>query len=63
MRLDRLRNADLNLSICFVILAEEKNVTRAAMRLRLAQSALSRFLQRLRMLSKDELLVRANGQP
>jgi len=31
MRLDRLRDADLNLLICFVILAEEKNVTRAAM--------------------------------
>jgi DNA-binding transcriptional LysR family regulator len=61
MRLEQLRNADLNLLVYFVVLVEEKNVTRAAKRLRLTQSALSRVLQRLRSLFQDELLVRVNG--
>jgi len=61
MRLDQLRNADLNLLIYFVVLVEEKNVSRAAKRLRLTQSALSRVLQRLRTLFQDDLLVRSHG--
>ena len=61
VRLEQLRNADLNLLVYFVVLVEEKNLTRAAKRLRLTQSALSRVLQRLRSLLQDELLVRVNG--
>jgi DNA-binding transcriptional LysR family regulator len=61
VRLEQLRNADLNLLVYFVVLVEEKNVTRAAKRLRLTQSALSRVLQRLRSLFQDDLLVRVNG--
>ena len=61
IRLDQLRNADLNLLVYFVVLVEEKSVSRAAKRLRLTQSALSRVLQRLRGLFQDDLLVRVNG--
>jgi DNA-binding transcriptional LysR family regulator len=61
VRLEQLRNADLNLLVYFVALVEEKNVTKAAKRLRLTQSALSRVLQRLRSLFEDELLVRVHG--
>ena len=61
IRLDRLRNADLNLLIYFVVLAEEKSVSRAAARLRLTQSALSRVLQRLRSQFRDDLLIRISG--
>jgi DNA-binding transcriptional LysR family regulator len=62
IRLDQLRNADLNLLVYFVVLVEEKSVSRAAKRLRLTQSALSRVLQRLRALFQDDLLVRVDGK-
>lgn len=61
VRLEQLRNANLNLLVYFVVLVEEKNVTRAAKRLRLTQSALSRVLQRLRDLFQDDLLVRVGS--
>ena len=61
IRLEQLRNAGLNLLVYFVVLVEEKSVSRAAKRLRLTQSALSRVLQRLRSLFQDDLLVRVNG--
>ena len=61
LQLDKLRNADLNLLTYFVVIVEEKNVSRAAKRLRLTQSALSRVLRRLRILFQDELLIRVNG--
>jgi DNA-binding transcriptional LysR family regulator len=56
--IEKLRQADLNLLVYFVVLVEEKSVSRAAARLRLTQPALSRALQRLRELFQDELLVR-----
>ncbi len=58
MRLERLRQADLNLLVYFVVLVEERSVSRAAARLRLTQPAISRALQRLRSMFNDELLVR-----
>jgi DNA-binding transcriptional LysR family regulator len=61
VRLDQLRNADLNLLVYFAVLVEEKSITRAARRLRLTQSALSRVLRRARELFGDELLVRVNN--
>lgn len=61
VRLDQLRNADLNLLVYFAVLVEERSITRAAKRLRLTQSALSRVLRRVRELFGDDLLVRMNN--
>jgi DNA-binding transcriptional LysR family regulator len=58
MRITHLRQADLNLLIVFAVLAEERNVSRAAERLLLSQSAVSRASQRLRDMFHDDLLVR-----
>jgi DNA-binding transcriptional LysR family regulator len=58
MRLTQLRQADLNLFVVFVVLAEERSVSRAATRLLLSQPAVSRALQRLRVTFNDELLLR-----
>ena len=57
----QLRQADLNLLIVFTVLAEERNVSRAAVRLGLTQPAMSRAMQRTREMFKDDLLVRSNG--
>lgn len=62
MRLEKLRQADLNLLITFAAIAEEKSITAAASRLLLSQPAVSRALQRARAMFQDELLVRSpNG--
>lgn len=60
MRITQLRQADLNLLIVFTVLAEERNVTRAATRLFLSQPAVSRALQRLRDMFRDDLLIRTS---
>jgi LysR family transcriptional regulator, nod-box dependent transcriptional activator len=54
----QLRNVDLNLLIPLKALLHERNVTRAAERIHLSQSAMSRTLDRLRSELGDELLVR-----
>jgi DNA-binding transcriptional LysR family regulator len=59
MRLEKLRQVDLNLLITFAAIAEEKSVTAAASRLLLSQPAVSRALQRARSLFQDDLLVRS----
>ena len=59
MRLEKLRQVDLNLLIFFAVIAEEKSVTRAASRLLLSQPAVSRALQRARATLQDDLLVRS----
>jgi DNA-binding transcriptional LysR family regulator len=59
MRLEKLRQVDLNLLITFAAIAEEKSVTAAASRLLLSQPAVSRALQRARMMFQDDLLVRS----
>src|SRR5712664_1347965 len=61
MRVTQLRQADLNLLIVFTVLAEERNVTRAAARLLLSQPAVSRALQRLRDMFHDDLLIRTSN--
>jgi DNA-binding transcriptional LysR family regulator len=58
MRWKQLRQVDLNLLIAFSVFAEELNITAAAKRLFLSQSAASRTLQRLQALFNDDLLVR-----
>ncbi len=62
MRLTQLRQADLNLLVYFIALVEEKTISGAAKRLRLSQPAVSRSLQRLRELFKDDLVVRRTRQ-
>jgi len=61
MRTTHLRQADLNLLVVFTVLAEERNVTRAAVRLLLSQPAVSRALQRLRDMFHDDLLIRSSS--
>ncbi len=50
---------DLNLLVTLDVLLTEQNVARAAKRLRLSPSAMSRALARLRHTTGDPLLVRA----
>src|ERR1700724_1401315 len=59
MRLESLRQVDLNLLITFAAIAEEKSITAAASRLLLSQPAVSRALQRARAMFQDHLLVRS----
>jgi DNA-binding transcriptional LysR family regulator len=62
MRITHLRQADLNLLVAFTVVAEERNITRAASRLLLSQPAVSRALHRLRDMFHDDLLIRTpNG--
>jgi DNA-binding transcriptional LysR family regulator len=62
MDLSRLLGFDLNLLVVFDVLLAERNVTRAAKRLGLSQSAVSNALARLREALEDPVLVRAaNG--
>jgi DNA-binding transcriptional LysR family regulator len=56
-----LRNVDLNLLIALDALLAERNVTRAAARLELSQSAMSAALARLRQVFGDPLLLRTAG--
>jgi DNA-binding transcriptional LysR family regulator len=60
MRLEHLRQADLNLLVVFTAVAEERNITRAASRLLLSQPAVTRALQRLRDTFHDDLLIRTS---
>ncbi|MGF1528601.1 MAG: LysR family transcriptional regulator [Candidatus Competibacterales bacterium] len=53
-----LSRVDLNLLVVFEALWLERSVTRAAMRLNLAQPSVSNALKRLRLLFDDELFVR-----
>lgn len=56
-----LAGVDLNLLVALDALLEEQNVTRAARRLGLSQSAASHALARLRALVGDPLLVRSGA--
>lgn len=59
MSLDHLATIDLNLLVALAALLEERSVTRAAKRLGVTQSAMSRTLGRLRDALGDPLLVRS----
>jgi DNA-binding transcriptional LysR family regulator len=61
MRLEELRQVDLNLLIIFAVIAEEKSVTKASARLLLSQPAVSRALQRARSMFQDELVIRSSS--
>src|SRR5258708_34237664 len=60
MRTTHLRQADLNLLVVFTAVAEERNITRAASRLRLSRPAVTRALQRLRDTFHVDLLIRTS---
>ncbi|MDG9425159.1 LysR family transcriptional regulator, partial [Streptococcus pneumoniae] len=53
---------DLNLLVTLDVLLAEGSVTRAAKRLQLSPSAMSRALARLREVTGDPLLVRAGRE-
>jgi len=53
-----LRNFDLNLLVAFYLLMQEQNVSRAADRKFVSESAMSHILQRLRQQLYDPLLVK-----
>jgi len=57
---DPLSRIDLNLLVAFQVLMQEKNVTRAAARLFVTQPAMSKTLNRLRIMLDDELFVRSS---
>ncbi len=54
-----MQNVDLNLLTSLDMLLTERSVTRAARRLGLSPSAMSRTLARLRVATGDQLLVQA----
>jgi DNA-binding transcriptional LysR family regulator len=53
-----ISDKNLNLLVVFDVLMQERNVSRAAARLRLRQSTLSHSLSRLRQMFDDDLFVR-----
>ena len=55
------RNLDLHSLECFDMLMRERNISRAAERLGMSQSATSEMLSRFRERFKDPLLVRGRG--
>ncbi len=58
----RLEEINLNLLLALDVLLAEENVTRAAQRMGVTQSAMSRSLATLRTLFKDELLIRVGNE-
>ncbi|MDE1463420.1 LysR family transcriptional regulator [Spartinivicinus poritis] len=58
MKVESLARIDLNLLVSLQVLLEEQSCTRAAERLHLSQSAMSKTLARLRDVFQDPLLVR-----
>lgn len=58
MRYSHVQEADLNLLVAFQALMEERNITRAARRMYISQSAMSRAFARLQVMLQDKLLVR-----
>jgi DNA-binding transcriptional LysR family regulator len=57
-----LSRVDLNLLVALDVLLEERNVTRASERLFITQPAMSKTLQRLRILFDDELFIRSGRE-
>lgn len=61
MQYTHIQRSDLNLLASFQALIDERSITRAARRMCLSQSAMSRVFDRLQHLFKDELLVRTGS--
>lgn len=60
MSIEKLARIDLNLLVCLKVLFEEENVTKAAHRLCLSQSAMSKSLAKLRVQFDDPLFTRTS---
>jgi len=60
MNIHRLARTDLNLLVALQALLEEQNVSRAAERLYITQSAMSKTLSRLREMFDDPLFTRSS---
>ncbi|WP_028113822.1 LysR family transcriptional regulator [Ferrimonas kyonanensis] len=58
MSFEQLSRLDLNLLICLHVLLEQRSVTKAAHKLHLSQSAISKSLSRLRTQFNDPLFLR-----
>ncbi len=58
MREVNISSLDLNLLVALKALLDERHVTRAADKIGLSQPAMSRALGRLRVMFKDQLLVK-----
>lgn len=61
MREVNLSSLDLNLLVALKALLDERHVTRAAEKVGLSQPAMSRALQRLRIMFRDPILVKGTG--
>lgn len=61
MDIRELGRLDMNLLVALEALLEERNVSRAAQRLFVTQSAMSKTLGRLRVLFEDPLFIRKSG--
>lgn len=59
MRYKHIPHADLNLFAALQILVEEGSITRAAQRMFLSQPAMSRVVDRLQEMLKDQLFIRS----
>ncbi|MEN5302569.1 MULTISPECIES: LysR substrate-binding domain-containing protein [unclassified Pseudomonas] len=62
MNRNELRKADINLMVVFEALMQERNLTRAAEKLFLAQPTVSAALARLRTMFNDPLLIRVGNR-
>jgi LysR family transcriptional activator of mexEF-oprN operon len=62
MNRNELRKADINLMVVFEALMQERNLTRAAEKLFLAQPTVSAALARLRTMFDDPLLIRVGNR-
>ena len=62
MNRNELRKADINLMVVFEALMQERNLTRAAEKLFVAQPTVSAALARLRAMFNDPLLIRVGNR-
>ena len=60
MKLEQLAHYDMKLLVAFKILLEEESVSRAAQRMQVTQSAMSKMLAKLKDLFKEELFIRTS---
>lgn len=60
MKLDQLAQYDIKLLVAFKVLLEEENVSRAAQRMQVTQSAMSKMLAKLKDVFKEELFIRTS---
>ena len=61
MRYTHIRNADLNLLVSFQALIEERSISRAALRVFRTPSAMSRVVDRLQDMFKEQLFTRTGN--